>query len=121
MHRLIVQLKKPLNASFCEAVVNSFGECTLIPIAEGYCVVEGLKISANDQYFEKFLQFNNKRANKSFLGTLNNDIDTQLANLSNSPKKAFLSDFKPPKVILYSRFKLSENLWSTNPWDDPEF
>lgn len=121
MHRLIVHLKEPLNASFCEAVVKLFGQCELIPMTEDYCVIQGLKLDSESQYFERCLQFNETMAYKSFLGALDSDMDMQLDLLVKSPTKTLISDFKPPKVILFSRFEVSKNIWSTHPWSEPEF
>lgn len=121
MHRLIVQLKEPLNASFCESVVNLFGECELIPLSEDYCVLEGLNLKDDAQNFEVLLQFIKTNANKAFLATLKSKMDYQFSILISSPKKVILSDFQLNNILLYNTHELKKDLWVTIPWIEPDF
>lgn len=116
MHRLIVQLKEPLNASFCEAVVSSFGHCEIVPLTENYCVVEGFKMDVSAFSFEKILDFTRLNVNKAFLAVVNEDLDNQVHWLNIFPESGLLCSFEPPKVITYSKTQINHQLWCLSPW-----
>ncbi len=117
MHRLIVDIGEPLNASFCEAVLALLGKCEIIPFTENYCVVEGFKMEQSSIAFDKLLHFTEQFVNRAFLASSNGDLDTQLHQLHQSPKNAFICEFEPPEMILFSKRQINEILWCILPWE----
>ena len=111
MQRLIVQLKEPLNTSFCEVLVESFGRCELTPLTENYCMLEGFKMNNSSTCFEGLLQIVKQYANRAFLASLIGELDSQLHQLQQCSENAFLSEFEPPNLLLYRKHIVSEQLW----------
>lgn len=109
MQRLIVELKEPLNASFCEDIVKFLGKCELTPLTENYCVLEGFKMDYSQSCFEKLLQFTEQSTNRVFLASEHGDLDLQLYHLQKCNKNIFMSEFEPPN--LHSKHCVSEELW----------
>lgn len=121
MHRLIIHLKEPLNASFCEDLVALLGHCDVIPFTKNYCVIEGFKMDNSLISFEKILQLMKQNANRSFLASLKGDLDSQLQQLNKCPENSFLSEIEPSLTLFWSMLKVNDELWCLLPWEEPEF
>lgn len=111
MHRLIVQLKEPLNASFCEAVVNLFGQCELIPMTEDYCVVEGVEIEEFDACLGSLLELRRSFMLKAFLANLHGDFEDQTILLQECQNDTMICDYNPKIPTSYKSSLTAENTW----------
>ena len=99
MHRLIVQLKEPLNASFCEAVVNLFGQCELIPMTRDICLLEGLKKGCSSEDFYCLLKFINTHTTKALLANALYDKNLQVQQLVKAEDCGLYTIEEPPTAF----------------------
>ena len=119
MHRLVVRLEEPLNAPFCEVVVALLGQCDVIPFTDNYCAIKDFKMEYSPTNFKKLLHFSEQYANKAFLADSNGDLDSQLHQLHQSPENAFICEFEPPEILLWSKIQINEQFWCMLPWEKP--
>ena len=81
MHRLIVQLRKPLDADFCEALVELLGECEVTPLTESFCVLEGFEMDNINSEFELLSAFREAYVQRSFWILAESDLEEQINKL----------------------------------------
>jgi len=118
MHWLLIDIGKPLDASFCEAVVKLFGQCEVIPLTENYSAVEGFRIEHSLESIKNLLQLIEQHAHKAILADVRNNFDTQMHWLQIFPEKGLLCDFEPPEISMFTKIQLKDHLWCLIPWDE---
>ena len=119
MYRLIIDIGEPLNALFCEALVEVIGNCEVTPLTENYCVLEGFKMDGSKEFFNKLLKFVDQSSNKSLIAASKVGIDDQIQWLLDFPEKGLLCEFEPPEIILFNKIQISNQLWCVIPWSTP--